>query len=134
MGTPTSNTRFSLATASPTEDVDKLLELFAHLITETVLSYIFLMSEFKYLFMFKGYRALFRITQKNNIFLLHRGRLSAPIHQVLVFTCYFKIFFNYSLHSILYCISFRCTAQWLDSHILYKVFPPISKVPTWHHT
>lgn len=33
------------------------------------------------------------------------------------------LFFNYSFHSILFCISLRYTAWWLDSHILYKVFP-----------
>ena len=29
-------------------------------------------------------------------------------------------FFNYSSHSILFCIRFRCTAWWLDNHIFYK--------------
>ena len=35
------------------------------------------------------------------------------------------LFFNYSVHSILSCISFRYTAQWFDTHILSKVFPQI---------
>ena len=48
----------------------------------------------------------------------------------------FSIFivFNYSLYSVLFCISFRCTAQWLDNHMIYKVFPLIFLVPTQHHT
>ena len=43
-------------------------------------------------------------------------------------------FLNYSLHSILFCISVRHMAQWLDSHVLYKMFPPTFPVSTWHHT
>ena len=31
--------------------------------------------------------------------------------------------FNYSEHSVLFYMSFRCTKQWLDNHILYKVLP-----------
>ena len=38
----------------------------------------------------------------------------------------FKNNFNNIFHSILFCISFRCTAQWLDNHTFYKVFPPNS--------
>lgn len=30
-------------------------------------------------------------------------------------------FVNYSIHSILICISFQYTAQWSDSHTLHKV-------------
>ena len=43
-------------------------------------------------------------------------------------------FFSISLHSTLVCICFRCTAQWLDNHVLYKVFPLMFPVPTQHHT
>ena len=39
------------------------------------------------------------------------------------------LFFNNSLHSILFCVSFGCTAQWLDSHILYKVVLHYFKYP-----
>ena len=36
----------------------------------------------------------------------------------------FKNFiFNYSWLSILFYISFRCTAQWLDNYIVYEVIP-----------
>ena len=33
------------------------------------------------------------------------------------------LFFNYSLHSILFCIGFRCTTQWSDNHTLYTSVP-----------
>ena len=48
----------------------------------------------------------------------------------LVLRGVFKIFlfFNYSFVSILFCISFRCTSQQLDNHVLYKMFPPIFPV------
>ena len=42
--------------------------------------------------------------------------------------------FNYSLHSMLFCISFRWTAGWLDNHTLYKVFPLVIPVTTCHPT
>ena len=42
--------------------------------------------------------------------------------------------FSISLHSIVFCISFRCTAWWLDNYIFYRVVPPIFPSPTWHHT
>ena len=42
-------------------------------------------------------------------------------------------FFNWISYSILFCISFRCTAYWLDNHILYKVVPSVFQLPTWHH-
>ena len=38
------------------------------------------------------------------------------------------------IFSILLCTSFRCTAHWLDNHVLYKVFSLIYPVPTRHHT
>ena len=41
---------------------------------------------------------------------------------------------NYSLHSILFCIGFRCTAQWLDNRVLYKVVSLVFPAPAWHHT
>ena len=44
--------------------------------------------------------------------------------QVLDF-CHCCLFFNYILYSILFCISFRYTAYWLDDHISYKVLPLI---------
>lgn len=34
------------------------------------------------------------------------------------------LFFSYTSHSILFCISFRWTASWLDDHTLYSVSPP----------
>ena len=42
--------------------------------------------------------------------------------------------FNYNLHSILYYVSFRCTAQQLENHTLYKVFCLVFSVPNWHLT
>ena len=42
----------------------------------------------------------------------------------------FQLYFN----SILFHISFRYTAQWLENHILYNMFPPIFPVAIWHHT
>ena len=36
----------------------------------------------------------------------------------------FWVYLYFCLHSILFSISFRCTAQWLDNHTS----------PTWHHT
>ena len=33
-----------------------------------------------------------------------------------------------------FCITFRCTASWLENHILYRVVPAIFPVPTWSHT
>ena len=38
-----------------------------------------------------------------------------------------KFFLSYSLHSLLFYISFRCTAQWLDNHALQSVPPNISR-------
>ena len=40
--------------------------------------------------------------------------------------------FNYSLHSALFCISFRCTALWPDNHVLYKVFPTRNSISSTH--
>ena len=37
---------------------------------------------------------------------------------------YLFIFFNYSLYSILLCISLRCTVYWLDNHVLSTVVIP----------
>lgn len=37
--------------------------------------------------------------------------------------------FNYSWHSILFYIIFRCTAQWLGIDTIYRVVPS-----TWHRT
>ena len=42
------------------------------------------------------------------------------------------LFFNYSLHSILFCIGFRCTEWWVDNHMFYQVFPLIFSAPSWH--
>ena len=44
------------------------------------------------------------------------------------------IFFNLNLLLILFCAGFRCTTQWLDNHILYKVSSPDISAPGWHHT
>ena len=49
----------------------------------------------------------------------------------LILFCNFKNIFNYSLQSILLCISFRCTAQRSDSPTLHEVTPLILLVPTW---
>ena len=38
---------------------------------------------------------------------------------------FLTLFSNYSLHSVLFCFSFRCTAYWLDEHTLYQR-------PPWH--
>ena len=38
------------------------------------------------------------------------------------FSYFFSLCFNYSLCSILFCIRFKCTAQWLDNHILCNEF------------
>ena len=38
------------------------------------------------------------------------------------------LFFDYSLHPTLFCFSVRWTSQWLDIHILYKVFLLIIRV------
>ena len=35
-----------------------------------------------------------------------------------------KHFFSYSLHPLLFCVSVRCTAKWLENHVLYRVAPP----------
>lgn len=49
------------------------------------------------------------------------------------FNFYINILFYYSLHLTLFCVGFRCTAQSVDMHILYEVFPLVTQVPTWHH-
>ena len=41
-------------------------------------------------------------------------------------SCFPILFFNYSLHLILLCVSFRYIAQWLDKHILSKCPPDTS--------
>ena len=51
-----------------------------------------------------------------------------------IFIMFFFKFFNYSLHSTLFWMSFRCAVDWLDNHILYKVILPIFPVLTWHRT
>ena len=51
------------------------------------------------------------LEQQNNIF-----------PQYVRFANYL-IFLNYTLHSVLFCVSFRCTAQQLDNHILCKCPP-----------
>ena len=59
-----------------------------------------------------------------------------PIKIKLVTCSFFLLilFLNYSVYTILFCISFMCTAQWLDNHILYKVIFPMLQVLTWHRT
>lgn len=47
---------------------------------------------------------------------------------------YSLIFSNYGLHSILFCVSFRHTAQQTDTYIGSKAFPPIIRAPTWHQS
>ena len=44
---------------------------------------------------------------------------------------FYILFFNYSLHATLFCISFRYTAWWLVNPILYKVFPSTFQVPQY---
>ena len=39
------------------------------------------------------------------------------------------LFLNWSLHSVLFCISFRYIAEYLDTHILYKVLPQYFQYP-----
>ena len=51
-----------------------------------------------------------------------------------VFLNVYLFIFNYILYSILFCISFRCATQWLDSHILYKVVPQIFQELIMHCT
>ena len=42
---------------------------------------------------------------------------------------YIYIFvFNFRLLSISFCITFRCTLEWLDNHILYTVFSDRLKI------
>ena len=41
----------------------------------------------------------------------------------------FFLFFNYSLYRVLFCISFRCTAKWLENHVLNRVDPRCFKSP-----
>lgn len=43
------------------------------------------------------------------------------------------LFFNYSFFSVLFCFSFRCTAEWLGS-LQSSSHPLIFQVLTWHHT
>lgn len=47
----------------------------------------------------------------------------------LGFICF--LFLSYSLHSTLFCTSFRGTAWQTVIHVSYNVFPPIIQVPTW---
>lgn len=42
---------------------------------------------------------------------------------MLFFLVIIGIFVNYSLCAILFCINFRCTAQWLDNNLVYRVVP-----------
>ena len=58
---------------------------------------------------------------------------NAPEPLNSLFLAYLFLVFNYSLQYY-FCIDFRCTAYWLDDHILYKVFPMTFPVPTWLHT
>ena len=39
---------------------------------------------------------------------------------------FFNSIFNYSLQSILFRTSVRCTAKWLENHVLHRVPPPCS--------
>ena len=52
---------------------------------------------------------------------------------IILFFISLKIFY-YSLHLVLFCINFKCTAQWLDNSKLYKMFPLMFSVTNWHHT
>ena len=58
-----------------------------------------------------------------NSVLIKNYFISVVIQDVLYIFLIFN-FFNYT--DIQYYISFRCTAQWLDICITYKVIPPIS--------
>lgn len=33
------------------------------------------------------------------------------------------------LLSVIFCIGFRCTVEWFNHHVLYKVFPPVFPDP-----
>ena len=46
---------------------------------------------------------------------------------------YLYFHFSITADTTLFCIRFGCTVGRLDSHILYKMFPLVSLVPTWHH-
>lgn len=52
------------------------------------------------------------------------------LHSIISYI--FKV--NYSLHLMLFYISFRYIAQWSDDHILQKVFPRIFPLPVCYHT
>lgn len=54
-------------------------------------------------------------------------RLSLRIHLLFLYPQFFFPL-NYSLHSILFCIGFRWTAQWPDSHRL-RVVPLLPQPP-----
>ena len=52
--------------------------------------------------------------------------------------CFFNLFskfFSSSLHSMLFCVSFKYMAYWLDNYIFYKVFSPsVSSTHPAYHT
>ena len=57
--------------------------------------------------------------------------LRAPRGVLLCFTsASLSYFFSITVTYSMFYISFRCTAQWLDIHTVYKVIPPISLVGT----
>lgn len=64
---------------------------------------------------------------------------NSPRSRALVNISLFKqfiifLFFNDSLHSVLFCLSFRYTAKWLENQVLYEVIPSLLQAPTGPHT
>ena len=47
---------------------------------------------------------------------------------------FLKLFYFLIIVDIQYYISFRCTTEWLDIYITYKVISLLRLVPIWHHT
>lgn len=46
-----------------------------------------------------------------------------------VFLLFLNFIFSSSLHSMLFRVGFRCIAEWLDHHPLYKTIPRCFKYP-----
>ena len=65
----------------------------------------------------------------SNIYIISNTELprKIPVNKIFFFIFLVKFFLSYSSHSLLFYISFRCTAQWLDNHALQSVPPNISR-------
>lgn len=72
----------------------------------------------------------FYICDSYSAVILNRGNFALQETFGNVWRLNKKLFFNYSLCSILFCFSFSCTAQCLDNYILYKMIPRYFKYPT----